>query len=695
MNSLQQLNVFSSQDVSYTLQTDQTITFGPNGGNTTLTRNESSRFVLPKQVAISNVSNVVSDIAVTYSVTVPASVNTIVYEGPYGNISVVPAGSGSWQSYGIKTQNQYDEFFANTYLYLALDATTDFAVNTVLTDNIGNNFYWTTTVDITPIAPYTQPSSYSTLEDESFNITGFSITDLADQAYPGTYTITLGVGPGGTVNPYPTPGNTVTGNIVYANISTTSHTITDTRANINNLLSGNAFVFQPKLDYYGVAEVQYSQTRNVDGSIQANLLTIPVVVSEQGDYVWPASINFEPGIRSNVISSITDTAVGTYTYTANVSVAAGNIVVGNVYHGNVLSLTGTKTQVNANLANLSFSGTQFANTTLAFDLKRDSTQLASVNIPVATWTGSGLIGPTDTATLYNNTTETVGNITSGAVGTTGSNYERGTAAWASGDVNLIGNVYPRSSTAVVKTGTNSISFPNTTLNYAPQLHTTFNNASRGLVSGGTGTLEFWVYPTQSHAGGMLYYGGPESIGFQGFFPNIGFFADGGVYNCLRIGYHYPYPNISNGIGANLIYLPVVLTSALTINTWTHVAVTVAADLRVRVWLNGSESGVTYYKYGTAYPTYARGTSVAEWYGTQLGNALPGGSSSSVGSAGHRWGGFTNYNSSANANMGLLGYLDEVRISNSVRYTSGFTPSTTRHLADANTIAILRSLTTDR
>ena len=45
--------------------------------------------------------------------------------------------------------------------------------------------------------------------------------------------------------------------------------------------------------------------------------------------------------------------------------------------------------------------------------------------------------------------------------------------------------------------------------------------------------------------------------------------------------------------------------------------------------------------------------------------------------------------SANAG-GFDGYMDEIRISNSERYTGAFTPSTTEFTADANTMLLIHS-----
>jgi hypothetical protein len=47
-----------------------------------------------------------------------------------------------------------------------------------------------------------------------------------------------------------------------------------------------------------------------------------------------------------------------------------------------------------------------------------------------------------------------------------------------------------------------------------------------------------------------------------------------------------------------------------------------------------------------------------------------------------------------ANYSLNGWLDEVRISNSVRYTTGFTPSTTAFVNDANTVFLMHANGTD-
>jgi hypothetical protein len=48
----------------------------------------------------------------------------------------------------------------------------------------------------------------------------------------------------------------------------------------------------------------------------------------------------------------------------------------------------------------------------------------------------------------------------------------------------------------------------------------------------------------------------------------------------------------------------------------------------------------------------------------------------------------------NATVGVNGFMDEIRISNTARYTSGFTPSTTAFTEDANTLLLIHSDTTN-
>ena len=102
-------------------------------------------------------------------------------------------------------------------------------------------------------------------------------------------------------------------------------------------------------------------------------------------------------------------------------------------------------------------------------------------------------------------------------------------------------------------------------------------------------------------------------------------------------------------------------SALSTNTWYHIAVVRESNNNLKFYLDGTQYGSTITGF-----TQDMGTTDMPFY---IGNNL-----------------LTNY--------GLNGYIDELRVSNSVRYTTTFTPSTTAFVNDANTLLLLHADGTD-
>ena len=109
--------------------------------------------------------------------------------------------------------------------------------------------------------------------------------------------------------------------------------------------------------------------------------------------------------------------------------------------------------------------------------------------------------------------------------------------------------------------------------------------------------------------------------------------------------------------------------------------------------------------GTAWQDSGWNPSTGTWYHIALvgtgGNAtkfyvdgVQKGSTLSATFSGANVGGFT-CGSQARDNMQYLnGYMDEFRISNTARYTSGFTPSTTAFECDSDTVLLIHSDTTN-
>ena len=101
------------------------------------------------------------------------------------------------------------------------------------------------------------------------------------------------------------------------------------------------------------------------------------------------------------------------------------------------------------------------------------------------------------------------------------------------------------------------------------------------------------------------------------------------------------------------------TNTFRANEWYHVAVSRDGSNDIRGFVNGTQVGTT----------QNNSTSMVTTEGLWVGGG---------------------YNSTARI---LDGYMDEIRISNTARYTANFTPDTTEFSSDANTMLLIHSNTT--
>ena len=97
---------------------------------------------------------------------------------------------------------------------------------------------------------------------------------------------------------------------------------------------------------------------------------------------------------------------------------------------------------------------------------------------------------------------------------------------------------------------------------------------------------------------------------------------------------------------------------LAINTWYHIAVSKDGSNNVRLFVDGSETGSSYTDANTFSQLDGEG-----YFGAN--HQTPGAHS-------------------------LDGYIDEIRFSNTARYTGNFTPSTTQFQNDANTLLLIHA-----
>ena len=145
------------------------------------------------------------------------------------------------------------------------------------------------------------------------------------------------------------------------------------------------------------------------------------------------------------------------------------------------------------------------------------------------------------------------------------------------------------------------------------------------------TFDCWIYQTSFLSTSLFF-----AIACDWYSPNFSIGSTGLI----------AYSNQSDGGSNNS---SVTASAAITLNAWNHVACTIQ-NKTVKLWLNGAQVGSK---------TWTTGT----WSNS--------GSKIIIGANGGGW-------------------LDEVRVSNTIRYSSTFTPETSAYTADGNTTFLMHS-----
>jgi len=171
-------------------------------------------------------------------------------------------------------------------------------------------------------------------------------------------------------------------------------------------------------------------------------------------------------------------------------------------------------------------------------------------------------------------------------------------------------------------------------------------AASDLMESAEGTIEAWVYMNAFESGSTDYYHPP-------------IYHKGNIYQALNI--------TSAGTVISYLYTgsPDPLSSTVNISTgaWNHLAVTWNSSGR-KIWINGVERGSS---------------------STSL---------SAMQSAGNNATFHMGWGTNTGSTKALNGYVDELRVSTTVRYTGSFTPYTSALTQDSNTTLLVHSDTTN-
>ena len=538
-------------------------------------------------------------------------------------------------------------------------------------------------------AEYSIPTSINFLEDIVANIANVSITDVRWD--DPTYTVTVA------------SANISHGQIQFGNTIAANAVLVGNKTAVNSIFSANSVKWIPAVDYAANATITYTQVRNSDGEVHANAVPITMVVTPSPEVAITLDYWTEPNVVTDLEIEIVDAAVNK-NYSSNIFVNGGNLLASSVNIGNTVSYTGNLSAVNAQLANLQYVRSAYGDVTWTY-LQTQTTDAIVQSNETGNFKTPRILGQTD-ITLGEFQQRDLLTVTAGNTLSSGEGFYLGsiTDLGPSADSIVFVEGQGPSNSTIARVDDYSIDL------YAESaespyrkglLINKFDPTSYGLGSGSAATLEFWIRCLT--LGTVFFNGGIDTrlSGLdRGLFPNIGVsnYADTGELYWI---FQYEYLPLHAGYSGVYGYTgPYARSTAETdIGEWQHIAVTTDTDRRVRIWVDGQE--VVYLQSGaqTSFPEVP-GRIVTDWYASDTG--LSGGTSVQGNNNYWMWGASQGQGARVDDGnivfptefrKGARFYLDNVRVSNTKRYTADFTPpDTTQSSQDGNTIVVMRGLT---
>jgi hypothetical protein len=380
MNSFSQLNGYSSVLISYESQADYSIVWGTSLGNANIIANASVSHNLPDQQPLISFTNPLRPLCVAISSpkdTEGRALSNVVYTGNNGNITLTNPNELQWVATGMNTVSDYNELFNNTTVSINSLRTEDFAYEVSATDQLGSVREFFVNVDVVPFG-FSRPTSVTFNEDSNATISGMAITDIANANYTFTFSLS----------------SAAAGNLVLNYNAQTGNVLTFTaQRDLCNTILGQNITYVPADDYVANSNVSVNIYNNTTSEDLGTANIALVIGSTHADFTAPASIGWSKTGNSSIYSggdtllAITDLAVNRQ-YTANLtlaSTASGNIYLSDTFYGNTISLSGTKTQVNANIANLKFVPNAASNTstTLQYVQTQTTAGINQANVAIS------------------------------------------------------------------------------------------------------------------------------------------------------------------------------------------------------------------------------------------------------------------------------------------------------------------------
>ena len=362
MNSIQDLNASGSTPVEFDTFRDYEIVFGNNAGNISSEKFEGNFFRLDKQTPLNSITNQINDLIINVQFSNVAAISNVLYLGNIDRIKVSQATANSWQVSGIVGVAGYDAAFNDVVVLTNNGVLGNTVLSTNVSDQLGNVRSWNNSITFIE-------NIFANVESQLYfyNNDGAVIDiQIVDTASPDTdfYTVTIEV------------ENASLGSISYQGVLSTSHTIVDTKQNINASFNNKEWKCVPTPGSTTTFIINYTQIRNA-GPVLPQLLQLDKLPIFSNFSTMFATENLDIlRYDLNSTTNITDPALypvitdtvfsNTEIYTATVTTdkPIGNIVLGTtsnvaitktfaqVNSVGVLTLTGSKSNVNAHLASV-------------------------------------------------------------------------------------------------------------------------------------------------------------------------------------------------------------------------------------------------------------------------------------------------------------------------------------------------------
>jgi hypothetical protein len=673
MNSFSELNGYSSELVSFQSQNDYNIVWANSLGNANIIANVSVSHNLPDQQPLVSFTNPLKPLCVAISS--PRDIegialSNVVYTGNNANISLTHPNELQWVATGMWTVSDYNELFNNTTVSINSLRTEDFAYEVAATDQLGSTRDFFVNVDVVPFG-FSRPTSVTYNEDSNATISGMAITDIANSNYTFTFTLSSAAA-GNLVLNY----NAQTGNVL---------TFTEDRDQCNTILADN-ITYVPADDFVANSNVSVNIYNNTTSEDLGTSNIALIIGSTHADFTAPTSIPWSKTGNSSIYSggdvnlAITDLAVNRQ-YTANLtlaSTASGNIYLGDTFYGNIISLSGNITQVNANIANLKFVPNAASNTSTTLQYVQTQTTAginqANVSISMAYQpeaihinsggielpVGSNIAAAGSDFFSYQFPVLRIGQSAPSAqyrsIGTYGAANGDNYSTFPTFGLQVPGSAAPVRNTSIYRYGPMSID-----VSYPRGLQ---GEIDTSITDTGPAYFAFWIYLKQAHPFSTICYLNDGTAVWRGFctFNNNLYFVQGGAEGQV-------------GAGNNLV--PHVPFGSLPIETWTHIAVQKGNNNEsFACWKNGQPI-TSFYNFGGVAMT---ATGFANLYTMKAFTQFIFGAPLDVYPPGD--GGYGGFNNS-NGQLPLNTLLDDIVIRNDTPYTPGVAFTPTAQVWEAN------------